>query len=87
MTKKEFEYRYGKTKLDHALSYLCEAIEKIAEFSFLVFFPLGIIEQVVIYGQHNPEQVIPVLLGLMALMCVGAAYQIDKLIKERKEKK
>lgn len=27
MTKKEFEYHYGKTKLDHALSYLCEAIK------------------------------------------------------------
>ena len=27
MTEKEYEEQYGKTKLDHALSYICDAIE------------------------------------------------------------
>ena len=29
MSKKEFEYHYGTTKLNHALSYICDAIEGI----------------------------------------------------------
>ena len=28
MNKREYEYHYGTTKLDHVLSYLCDAIEE-----------------------------------------------------------
>lgn len=87
MTKKEFEYHYGKTKLDHVLSYICDAFEKVMVFACCLIALIGIIEQVIIYSENNPEQMIPVLLGLMALMCVPAAYEIDKLIKEHKEDK
>ena len=32
MTKQEMESKYGKTKLDHGLTYFCLAFEKILEF-------------------------------------------------------
>lgn len=84
MSKKEYEYHYGKTKLDHVLTYICDAFEKTMVFACCLIVPVGIVEQVIIYSEHNPGKMIPVLLVLMALMCVGAAYEIDKLIKEKK---
>lgn len=87
MSKKKFEYHYGKTKLDHVLTYICDAFEKVMVFVCCLLTLIGVIEQVIIYSENNPEQMIPVLLGAMALMCVGAAYEIDKLIREHKEEK
>lgn len=62
--------KYGKTKLDHALSYFCMAFEKILKFMSIIFVPLLIIQQVVLYGENNPMIVVPALSILMALVIV-----------------
>lgn len=84
MTRKEIDAKYGKTKLDHALSYMCMAFEKILELCAWLVIPLGVTQQVVIYGESHPNQVLPIIAVLMVLMSVGAAYEIDKLIKKHK---
>lgn len=73
--------KYGKTKLDHALSYFCMAFEKIIEFSLIVGLPLGIIEQVCIYGTTHPDQIISLLLILMIFLTALAVRAVKKLRK------
>lgn len=73
--------KYGKTKLDHALSYFCMAFEKIIEFSLIVGLPLGIIEQVCIYGTTHSDQIISLLLVLMIFLTALAVRAVKKLRK------
>ena len=75
--------KYGKTKLDHGLSYFCLAFEKILEFMSILLVPLLVVQQIVRYGERRPEIVIPALVVLMiVLICVGV-YEI-KRFKENK---
>lgn len=72
----------GNTRLDHVLSHICKAFEKILEFSLIVGLPLGVIEQVCIYGETHADQIISLLL---VLMLIFSAYGV-KLFKDwRKE--
>ena len=73
--------KYGKTKLDNALSYFCMAFEKIIEFSLIVGLPLGIIEQVCIYGETHADQIISLLLVLMIFLTALAVRAVKKLRK------
>lgn len=76
--------KYGKTKLDHALSYFCMAFEKILEFCAVAFVPALIIEQLCIYGTTHADQVISLLVVLMLILSAFAAKEIRKMRKERK---
>ena len=71
--------KYGKTRLDHFLSYFAMAFEKILEFLSILFLPLLTVEQVAIYGGNHPERVLPVLGALMiVIILVGAHILIKK---------
>lgn len=76
MTKKEIERKYGKTKLDHALSYFCMAFEKILEFLSIIFVPLLVVQQTVLYGDNHPDVVLPALSIVTALVIVIGALVI-----------
>lgn len=78
--------KYGKTKLDHALSYFCMAFEKIIEFSLIVGLPLGIIEQVCIYGETHADQIISLLLVLMLIFSAFAVREIRKMRAKEHER-
>ena len=78
--------KYGKTKLDHALSYFCMAFEKIIEFSLIVGLPLGIIEQVCIYGETHADQIISLLLVLMLILSTFAVREIRKMRAKEHER-
>ena len=78
--------KYGKTKLDHALSYFCMAFEKIIEFSLIVGLPLGIIEQVCIYGETHADQIISLLLDLMLIFSAFAVREIRKMRAKEHER-
>lgn len=70
--------KYGKTKLDHFLSYFAMAFEKILEFLSILFVPGLIIQQTVIYGTRHPEQVMPVLMALMIGLIIAGAYVLTR---------
>lgn len=74
--------KYGKTKLDHFLSYFAMAFEKIFEFMSILLIPLLVIQQTVIYGEHHPEQVLPVLMGLMIVIVVVGTYVLTRKKQE-----
>ena len=76
MTKKDIERKYGKTKLDHALSYFCMAFEKILEFLSIIFVPLLVVQQTVLYGENHPDVVLPALSIVTALVIVIGALVI-----------
>lgn len=76
MTKKEIKRKYGKTKLDHALSYFCMAFEKILEFLSIIFVPLLVVQQTVLYGENHPDVVLPALSIVTALVIVIGALVI-----------
>lgn len=78
--------KYGKTKLDHALSYFCMAFEKIIEFSLIVGLPLGIIEQVCIYGETHADQIISLLLVLMLILSAFGIKEIRKIRAKEHER-
>ena len=78
MSKEEFEEEYGKTKLDHVLSYIVIYFMKALEFLLIVATPVGILYQVCLYGEKNPDQVVSLL---VVLMIIVSAYGI-KLVKE-----
>mgnify|MGYP005798740231 CR=1 FL=1 len=78
--------KYGKTKLDHALSYFCMAFEKIIEFSLIVGLPLGIIEQVCIYGETHADQIISLLLVLMLILSAFGIKEIRKMRAKEHER-
>ena len=74
--------KYGKTRLDHALSYFCMAFEKILEFCAVAFVPALIIEQLCIYGTTHADQVISLLFVLMLII---SAYGVKLFRDWRKE--
>lgn len=81
MTEKENE-DLGKTKLDHALSYIVIASMKFLEFTSILFLPLLIVQQTVLYGVNHPDQVVSLLIVLMLIL---SAYTV-KLIKDWRRK-
>ncbi|MCT0196514.1 hypothetical protein EFM06_01190 [Lactobacillus helveticus] len=72
----------GKTKLDHVLSYIVIAAMKFLEFASILFLPLLIVQQTVLYGENHPYKVIPLLIALMLII---SAYAV-KLIKDWRRK-
>lgn len=78
--------KYGKTKLDHALSYFCMAFEKILEFCAVAFVPGLIIEQLCIYGTTHPDQVISLLVVLMLILSALAVREIRKMRAKEHER-
>lgn len=73
----------GNTKLDHVLSYIAIGAMKFMEFTSILFLPLLVVQQLVIYGSDHPDQIISLLL---VLMIIASAY-LAHLLKIRKEKK
>lgn len=82
MSKEEYEREYGRTKLDHVLSHICKAFEKILEFCAIAFVPLLIVEQLSIYGVTHADQVISLLFVLMLII---SAYGVKLFRDWRKE--
>ena len=70
--------KYGKTKLDHFLSYFAMAFEKILEFLSILFLPLLIVQQTVIYGGNHPARVLSVLGALMIVIVLVGAHVLTK---------
>lgn len=68
----------GNTKLDHVLSYIAIGAMKFLEFTSILFLPLLIVQQTVLYGVSHPDQVISLLLVLMLII---SAYGV-KLVKD-----
>ena len=73
----------GNTKLDHVLSYIAIGAMKFMEFTSILFLPLLVVQQLVIYGSDHPDQIISLLL---VLMIIASAY-LAHLLKIRKDKK
>lgn len=73
----------GNTKLDHVLSYIAIGAMKFLEFTSILFLPLLVVQQLVIYGADHPDQIISLLL---VLMIIASAYLVH-LLKIRKDKK
>lgn len=72
----------GTTKLDHVLSYIVIATMKFLEFTSILFLPLLIVQQTVLYGVNHPDQVVSLLIVLMLIL---SAYAV-KLIKDWRRK-
>ena len=72
----------GKTKLDHILSYIVIVSMKFLEFTSILFLPLLIVQQTVLYGVSHPDQVVSLLIVLMLIL---SAYAV-KLIKDWRRK-
>lgn len=72
----------GKTKLDHILSYIVIVSMKFLEFTSILFLPLLIVQQTVLYGVNHPDQVVSLLIVLMLIL---SAYAV-KLIKDWRRK-
>ena len=72
----------GTTKLDHVLSYIVIAMMKFLEFTSILFLPLLIVQQTVLYGVSHPDQVVSLLIVLMLILSVYAV----KLIKDWRRK-
>ena len=58
----------GTTKLDHVLSYIVIAMMKFLEFTSILFLPLLIVQQTVLYGVSHPNQIISLLLVLLIIV-------------------
>lgn len=72
----------GTTKLDHVLSYIVIATMKFLEFTSILFLPLLIVQQTVLYGVSHPDQVVSLLIVLMLILSAFAV----KLIKDWRRK-
>lgn len=81
MSKEEYEREYGRTKLDHVLSHICKAFEKILEFCAILFLPFAVVEQLCIYGMSHPDKIISLLLVLMIFLTPLAGHMVKKLRK------
>lgn len=79
MSKEEYEREYGRTKLDHVLSHICKAFEKILEFLSILFLPLLVVEQLSIYGITHADQVISLLVVLMLILSAVGIKEIRKM--------
>lgn len=73
----------GNSKLDHVLSYICKAFEKILELCAVAFVPAAVIEQLCIYGVTHADQVISLLVVLMLILSAFAVREVRKM-KEKK---
>lgn len=73
----------GNTKLDHVLSYIAIGAMKFLEFTSILFLPLLVVQQLVIYGTSHSDQIIPLLI---ILMIIASAY-LAHLLKSRKDEK
>lgn len=78
MTNKEIERKYGKTKLDHGLSYFCMAFEKILEFLAILFLPLAVVQQIILYGDYHPAVVLPALAIVMTVLIATGVVLIKR---------
>ncbi|STX17666.1 Uncharacterised protein [Lactobacillus acidophilus] len=81
MSKEEYEREYGRTKLDHVLSYMTKAFGKFLEFLAILFLPFAIVEQICIYGTTHSDQIISLLLVLMISLTALAVRAVKKLRK------
>ena len=81
IVREEYEREYGRTKLDHVLSHLCKAFEKILEFCAILFVPFTVVEQLCIYGTSHPDKIISLLLVLMIFLTPLAVHMVKKLRK------
>ena len=72
----------GTTKLDHVLSYIVIATMKFLKFTSILFLPLLIVQQTVLYGVSHPDQVVSLLIVLMLII---SAYAV-RLIKDWRRK-
>ena len=72
----------GTTKLDHVLSYIVIATMKFLKFTSILFLPLLIVQQTVLYGVSHPDQVVSLLIVLTLIL---SAYAV-KLIKDWRRK-
>lgn len=70
--------KYGKTKLDHGLSYFCLAFEKILEFMSILLVPLVTVQQIVLYGDRHPEAVLPALAIVMTVLIAAGVVLIKR---------
>lgn len=73
----------GNTKLDHVLSYIAIGAMKFLEFTSILFLPLLVVQQLVIYGTSHSDQIIPLLI---VLMIIASSY-LAHLLKSRKDEK
>ena len=69
----------GTTKLDHVLSYIVIATMKFLEFTSILFLPLLIVQQTVLYGVSHPDQVVSLLIVLMLILSAFAVKEVRKL--------
>ena len=69
----------GTTKLDHVLSYIVIAMMKFLEFTSILFLPLLIVQQTVLYGVSHPDQVVSLLIVLMLILSAFAVREIRKM--------
>ena len=81
MSKEKYEREYGRTKLDHVLSHMTKAFEKLLEFLAILFLPFATVEQVCIYGTTHSDQIISLLLVLMIFLTALAVRAVKKLRK------
>lgn len=81
MSKEEYEREYGRTKLDHVLSFMTKAFGKFLEFLAILFLPFAIVEQICIYGTTHSDQIISLLLVLMIFLTALAVRAVKKLRK------
>ena len=73
----------GKTKLDHILSYIVIVSMKFLEFTSILFLPLLIVQQTVLYGVNHPDQVVSLLIVLMLILSAFAVREIRKLRRRK----
>lgn len=73
----------GTTKLDHVLSYIVIATMKFLEFTSILFLPLLIVQQTVLYGVSHPDQVVSLLIVLALIISAFAVREVRKM-KEKK---
>lgn len=69
----------GSTKLDHVLSYIVIATMKFLKFTSILFLPLLIVQQTVLYGVSHPDQVVSLLIVLMLILSAFAVREIRKM--------
>lgn len=72
----------GKTKLDHVLSYIAIGAMKFLEFTSILFLPLLVVQQLVIYGASYPDQILSLL---FVLLIISTAYGY-KLVRDWRKK-
>lgn len=72
----------GKTKLDHVLSYIAIGAMEFLEFTSILFLPLLVVQQLVIYGTSYPDQILSLL---FVLLIISTAYGY-KLVRDWRNK-